>query len=210
MDALTWQALQARAAIRNRMLAQRAALSEAEWLERSQKIFEALKTDSILQNATVVHCFISIAKRREVNTEPILKWLQDQGKEVLVPVMKSRNLLSARFLGMDKLASGVFEVLEPIDRTPVEDTKIEVVLTPLLACDRSGNRLGYGKGFYDNFFSRLASQGVTPRKIGLAFSFQILDHIPQVSEKEHKDVPLDAIATETGIIEIATLGGAST
>ncbi|MCS7012306.1 MAG: 5-formyltetrahydrofolate cyclo-ligase [Chloroherpetonaceae bacterium] len=202
MESSLRQVLEERAAIRSRMAEQRAALSEAEWLLRSQKIFEVLKSDSTLQRARVVHCFISIAKRREVNTEPILKWLQEQGKEVLVPVMKARNLLSARFLGMDKLASGVFEVLEPIDRTPVDDSQIEVVLTPLLACDRSGNRLGYGKGFYDNFFSRLASMGVSPRKIGLAFSFQILDHIPQIHEKEHKDIPLDAIATETGLIEV--------
>lgn len=203
MDASLRQALEARAAIRAALAERRAMLSEAEWLARSQKVFDALKTDDALRRAKVAHCFISIAKRREVNTEPIMQWLRAQGKEVVVPVMKSRDLVSVRFAGMDKLATGVFEVIEPTEREPIDESTIDVVLTPLLACDRAGNRLGYGKGFYDNFFSRLAAQGITPRKIGLAFSFQVIDHIPQIPEKEHKDVPLDAIATDEGIIQVS-------
>lgn len=203
MDAALKQALEARAAIRAALAERRAMLPEAEWLERSQKVFDALKSDDALRRAKVVHCFISIAKRREVNTEPILQWLRAQGKEIVVPVMKSRDLVSARFAGMDKLATGVFEVMEPTEREPIDESTIDVVLTPLLACDRAGNRLGYGKGFYDNFFSRLAAQGIAPRKIGLAFSFQVLERIPQIPEKEHKDVPLDAIATDEGIIQVS-------
>ncbi|RFM22766.1 MAG: 5-formyltetrahydrofolate cyclo-ligase [Candidatus Thermochlorobacter aerophilum] len=203
MDAALRQALQARAAIRDALSKQRLALSEEEWQTRSQKIFQSLMDAPVLHRARMVHCFISMASRREVNTEPILQWLQAQGKPIAVPVMKSRNLVSVRFTGMDKLASGVFEVLEPIEHVPVDESMIDVVLTPLLACDRAGNRLGYGKGFYDNFFSRLAAKGIHPYKIGLAFSFQILEHIPQIPEKAHKDVPLDAIATETGMIYIS-------
>ncbi len=203
MDAALRQALQARAAIRDTVSKQRLALSEEEWRTRSQKIFQSLMDVPVLCQARAVHCFISMASRREVNTEPILQWLQAQGKLIAVPVMKSRNLVSVRFTGMDKLASGVFEVLEPIEHIPIDESTIDVVLTPLLACDRAGNRLGYGKGFYDNFFSRLAEKGIHPYKIGLAFSFQILEHIPQIPEKEHKDVPLDAIATETGMLHIS-------
>lgn len=203
MDAALKQALEERAAIRAALAERRAMLPEAEWLERSQKVFDALKSDDALRRAKVVHCFISIAKRREVNTEPIMQWLRAQGKEIVVPVMKSRDLVSVRFAGMDKLATGVFEVMEPTEREPIDESAIDVVLTPLLACDRAGNRLGYGKGFYDNFFSRLAAQGVAPRKIGLAFSFQVLERIPQIPEKEHKDVPLDAIATDEGIIPVS-------
>jgi 5-formyltetrahydrofolate cyclo-ligase len=204
MNAALRQALQARAAIRESLFQQRLSLSEEEWRARSQRIFQHLMSEPVLLTARTVHCFISMFKRREVNTEPILQWLQAQGKQVAVPVMKSRNLVSVRFTGMDKLASGVFEVLEPIEHIPIDESTIDVVLTPLLACDRAGNRLGYGKGFYDNFFSRLAEQGTRPCKIGLAFSFQILDHIPPIPEKEHKDVPLDAIATETGMIYISS------
>lgn len=203
MDTALKKVLEARAAIRAALAEQRAQLSEKQWLERSQKIFDVLKADDALQRAKVVHCFISMPKRREVNTEPILQWLQAQGKEIAVPVMKSRNLVSVRFLGMDKLATGVFEVLEPTEHITIDESTLDVVLTPLLACDRQGYRLGYGKGFYDNFFARLAAQGIQPRKIGLAFSFQVLDHIPQLPDKEHKDVPLDAIATDEGIIEVS-------
>ncbi len=203
MDAALRHALQARASIRDAVSKQRLALSEEEWRMRSQKIFQSLMDAPVLRQARTVHCFISMASRREVNTEPILQWLQAQGKPIAVPVMKSRNLVSVRFTGMDKLASGVFEVLEPIEHIPIDESTIDVVLTPLLACDRAGNRLGYGKGFYDNFFARLAEKGIHPYKIGLAFSFQILEQIPQIPEKEHKDVPLDAIATETGMIHIS-------
>lgn len=124
MDTALKKVLEARAAIRAALAEQRAQLSEKQWLERSQKIFDVLKADDALQRAKVVHCFISMPKRREVNTEPILQWLQAQGKEIAVPVMKSRNLVSVRFLGMDKLATGVFEVLEPTEHITIDESTL--------------------------------------------------------------------------------------
>jgi 5-formyltetrahydrofolate cyclo-ligase len=59
-----------------------------------------------------------------------------------------------------------YHIPEPIDGIEVPDAKIDVVFVPLLAYDKQGNRVGYGKGFYDNFLSKCKPETI---KIGLSF-----------------------------------------
>lgn len=74
----------------------------------------------------------------------------------------------------------------------IEIKNIEVCFLPLIACDLSFNRLGYGKGFYDRFLS-----GRNCLKIGLCYDFQVVEKV----NKNSWDIPLDIIVTETKIIK---------
>jgi 5-formyltetrahydrofolate cyclo-ligase len=80
-----------------------------------------------------------------------------------------------------------------------DESELDVVLLPLLAFDASGYRLGYGKGFYDRFLQRLSQQGRKVSRIGLSFSFQMVDEVPA----DQWDETLDGVVHEHGIIRFA-------
>ena len=71
----------------------------------------------------------------------------------------------------------------------------DIMLVPLLAFDKTKNRLGYGKGFYDRFLNRFLKQKKKITTIGIAFSFQRYKKLP----KSKHDVKLDYILTEKGM-----------
>ena len=73
-----------------------------------------------------------------------------------------------------------------------------VMLMPLAAFDRMGNRIGYGAGHYDRAIARLHEKGQQPRLIGVAFDLQEVEQVPH----EVHDVPLSAILTQSGFYQV--------
>lgn len=71
----------------------------------------------------------------------------------------------------------------------------QVLLVPLVAFDASGNRLGFGGGFYDRTLLALRTAGPETRAIGIAFAFQEIDNVPHDATDQH----LDAVVTERGV-----------
>ncbi len=94
----------------------------------------------------------------------------------------------------DVLVEGTFKLLEPHPSRPVRLP--EIVLAPLLAFDRRGGRLGYGKGYYDRTLMHLRSQGCGSLVFGLAFAAQEVEEVPIGPA----DVPLDGVVTETAVL----------
>lgn len=84
---------------------------------------------------------------------------------------------------------------------PLNPKQLDAVIVPLVAFNRSGDRLGQGAGFYDRAFAfrRNNNAASKPLLIGLAYDFQEADHL----RREPWDVPLDAIITNTELIKIA-------
>jgi 5-formyltetrahydrofolate cyclo-ligase len=81
-----------------------------------------------------------------------------------------------------KIKKNSYNVPEPIDGLEVPDVKIDVVFVPLLAFDKQGNRVGYGKGFYDNFLNKCKPETI---KIGLSF-FSPEEKIEDISANDMK------------------------
>ncbi len=137
------------------------------------------------------HIFLPIVNKTEVDTSFILSILQGKDKNILLPKVDGKNSLK-HFLLTDstKLVANKWNIPEPIDGIEIEVTKIEVVFVPLLAFDKKGNRVGYGKGFYDTFLSN-CNESVL--KIGLSF-FEAEDTITDVSPE---DIALDYCVTPT-------------
>ena len=96
-----------------------------------------------------------------------------------------------------ELVPGVFGVLEPPPGSP--PVLPELILTPLLAFDRKGGRLGYGAGFYDRTFSAIAAAGGRPLRVGLGFAEQEVDEVPV----DATDIPLELVVTEAGLLTLA-------
>ncbi len=114
------------------------------------------------------HNFLSIQSQKEINTEFILHILLGKDKNVVVSKSNFDNNTLEHILLTDATVLKVnsWGIPEPIDGIPIPESKIEVVFVPLLAFDQKGNRVGYGKGFYDKFLAKCNPDTI---KIGLSF-----------------------------------------
>lgn len=136
------------------------------------------------------HLFLSIKKQKEINTEMIMHVLQGKDKEIVVSQSHFENFSLSHFLLTDStlFKENKFGIPEPIDGIEVPVKKIDVVFVPLLAFDKTGHRIGYGKGFYDRFLKKCKKDTL---KIGLSF-FKPLEIALEVNKH---DIALDYAVT---------------
>lgn len=135
------------------------------------------------------HIFLPIAKQNEVNTEFMLHLLQGKDKNIVLAKSDFKNFTLQHFLLTDttKIKVNAYGIPEPVDGITIHPQQIEVVFMPLLAFDLNGNRVGYGKGFYDRFLNECQANTI---KIGLSF-FEAEGKI----DSDGFDVPLDYCIT---------------
>ena len=167
----------------------RKQLSQEEIEDKSLTIANQwLRMD--IRDKLYYHLFLTIEEQKEINTEYILQILAGKDKEIVISKCEFSTLGMTHFLLTDntKIKKNSYNVPEPVDGLEVPDVKIDVVFVPLLAYDKQGNRVGYGKGFYDNFLSKCNPETI---KIGLSF-FPPEEKIDDVSES---DVKLDFCVT---------------
>ena len=132
----------------------------------------------------------------EIDPRPLMGKLIDAGANLALPcVQEDGSMVYRAYQRGDMLEKRPFGLLEPNAEVPKVNPTL--VLTPLLAFDRSGNRLGYGKGHYDRALTRLREEGRV-FVCGLAFFGQEVDAVPA----EPHDVPLDWVMTERGSIPL--------
>lgn len=179
--------------LRSKYKALRKDLTEIEIEEKSLAIANALLPLSIWDK-TYFHIFLPIVEHQEVDTEFILHLLSGKDKEILISKSDFTTKNMTHFLLTDntKIKKNEFNIPEPVDGIEVPSKKIDVVFVPLLAFDKKGNRVGYGKGFYDKFLSECKPDVI---KIGLSF-FESEELISDVFET---DVLLDYCATPNKI-----------
>ena len=174
----------------------RKQLSGDEVNDLSRKITTQLGTWLKGQEGlTHFHLFFPISKFKEVNTFYIQQLLEQQDKTLFTSqVNREENRLDT--LQLPPEASFFLDewgIPVPQESVRVTATKIQVVFVPLLAYDKSGHRLGFGKGFYDRF---LASLEQPVLKVGLSF-FTPKEAIPV----EPHDIPLDYCITPEQILK---------
>ncbi len=146
--------------------------------------------------ANYFHIFLSIPKHKEVQTEFLLHILQGRDKSIVVPKahFNTGNMSAILLQEHTKIELSAFGIPEPVEGLEVSPEQLDVVFVPLLAFDVSGNRLGYGKGFYDRF---LSTCNASCKKIGLSF-FEPEKELP----KEPWDLPLDMVITPDKIYKM--------
>jgi 5-formyltetrahydrofolate cyclo-ligase len=155
----------------------------------SQGVWSILSDLPEFKKARCVGAFASIPG--EINTFPILEGVLKGGKELALPKMaKDRTHFEFyKVPDLKDLGTGPFGILEPTAPRPIAWDHLDLVLVPGLAFDRDGNRLGFGKGFYDRALPQLAKDCLT---VGLGYSFQLLEKVPVTPQ----DIPLRALLTE--------------
>ena len=175
--------------LRKKYKALRQTLPEAQIDEKSLAIANRLLQLDIWDN-TYFHLFLTIEEQKEVDTEFVLQILAGKDKEIVVAKSNFETLGMTHFLLTDntRFQKNQYNIFEPVEGIEVPPSKLDVVFVPLLAYDSNGNRVGYGKGFYDNFLSQCKA-GVL--KIGLSF-FEPEENITDVSPT---DIRLDYCVT---------------
>lgn len=180
-------------ALRTKYKALRKALLDTEVDEKSLAIVNSLLQLPIWDK-TYFHVFLPIEEQKEVNTEFILHLLSGKDKEIVISKsdFATRNMTHFLLTDNTKIKKNEYNIPEPVDGIEVPATKIDVVFVPLLAFDKKGNRVGYGKGFYDKFLAECKPETV---KIGLSF-FEPEELIEDVLES---DVLLDYCVSPNGV-----------
>jgi 5-formyltetrahydrofolate cyclo-ligase len=175
--------------LRQQYKAKRSELSGSEIEEKSLAIANKIISLPIWER-TYFHIFLPILEMNEIDTEFILHLLSGKDKEIVVSRsdFETRQMTHVLLTENTKIKKNSYNIPEPINGLEVPAKNIDVVFVPLLAFDIYGNRVGYGKGFYDKF---LADCKPGTLKIGLSF-FEAVDAIHDVFES---DIKLDYCVT---------------
>ena len=183
--------------IRQECLKKRSAIPWNRYYEKCKKINEKLqKLECIIQTDTI-HCYIGSPYKREVLTLPSFIQWQKEDKKIYVPIVPSsgNNLEHHLLTPSNQIIRTKWDILEPKNRlcSPFILSN-EPIIIPIVAVDRYGNRLGYGKGYYDRFLYKRKNI-----KIGLAFNCSLVQKIPTYAT----DISLDMLITENQIYIIS-------
>lgn len=144
-------------------------------------------------NGDYYHLFLSIPEKKEVDTSFIMSILQGKDKNIVLPKININDELSNYLLtDSTRLEKSKLGIPEPLEGIEVPEDKIDVVFVPLLAFDLIGNRVGYGKGFYDTFLSKCKKNVI---KVGISY-FKAED---KITDPNQYDVRLDYCITPEDI-----------
>lgn len=186
--------------LRKQLREARKALSPKEREQKSLAITHNLANYLPFRNARAVAAYWATSE--EVATGPLMQLAHDLGKSVYLPVINTARWRSEPMYfeeyvpGETELKDNKYGIPEPKHRpgTPIRSQDLDLIMVPLVGFNEACDRIGMGGGYYDRTLSASGFRGT--RFIGIAFAcqqaqFEALSH----------DVAMDAIVTETGIIE---------
>ncbi len=182
-------------------------LDKNEARKRNRKIRDELQKSVIIQKSQIIENYFlksdiyNISKvimlymplGNEVDTGKIFDAAICDGKQLVFPVTdKKSGIITPFYASADtKFSCGAFSVMEPKNTSQADALKIDVFVVPGIAFDKSGVRVGFGKGCYDRLL-----KNVNATKIGFCYDFQVCD---EIKHDEH-DVKMDFLLTESGFI----------
>jgi 5-formyltetrahydrofolate cyclo-ligase len=181
--------------LRKKYKALRQSLSETQIEDFSLTIAnQLLKLD--VWDKTNYHIFLTIEEQKEINTDYILNILSGKDKNVIISKSNFEDYSMTHYLLTDntRIKKNEYNIPEPIDGIEIQSSQLDVVFIPLLAYDKTGNRVGYGKGFYDRFLADCKPETL---KIGLSF----FDVESENFEASEDDVRLDYCVTPNQVFQ---------
>lgn len=187
--------------LREALKSKRSSLSHDEVIRMSRSIKGQILELDIYKNSSNILSFISFGK--EVDTKELIKSSMDCQKNIYAPRVGNINMDFYKVYNLKDLITSKFGVSEPIPNPNNllllnEDRLKEktIMIIPGLAFDSKGNRLGYGKGYYDEYLSRDYAKDFI--KIAVAYDFQLVHEVPT----NEYDIPVDYIVTPSKVVTI--------
>lgn len=186
-----------KSSLRKYYLTKRKTLSHAEVQTKSEQIKDLFFQEINLETVKYLHVFLPIKKQNEIDNYLIINKLQEIYSNIQIVVSRiipSTFEMQHFLFEEENLTENHWGILEPSGENLVEiqPNQIDLVIIPLLIFDQQGNRVGYGKGFYDRFLQQCRPETI---KIGICLE----DPIEQIEDVNEFDVKMDFCITPTNI-----------
>lgn len=187
-----------RSQIRKTVRAKRNALSSLAQTIAAQDIVEQIQKLPQFQSAQNIALYLSADG--ELDTHPLIELCWSRNKNVYLPVLhpfSAGHLLFIHYTHETKMVENRFNIQEPqLDKTKVLPiNQFDIIFTPLVAFDSTGQRLGMGGGYYDRSLEKWYKTGKGALPIGIAHDCQQVNMIPS----EKWDIPLPTIVTPSKV-----------
>jgi 5-formyltetrahydrofolate cyclo-ligase len=182
--------------LRKYYLTKRKALSSEEIRQKSQQVCDVFFQEIDLKSVRYLHIFLPINKQNEIDTFLIIRRLEKEFP--LIKIVVSRSIFESFemqhfVLEESKLTENKWGILEPSgEGEEIKSEKIDLVIIPLLIFDKQGNRIGYGKGFYDRFLQKCSPNAL---KVGICLE----EPVEQIEDLNEFDVKMDVCITPNRI-----------
>lgn len=178
--------------LRKKYLKERKAMSLEDVAFLSEKIFKQYLLQFNISENQNIHIFLPISAKNEINTHLWIDYFWKKNINVFIPKMVDDEIISIAYKPDTELALNSWGIWEPVSNIP-ENVDFDQVITPLLYADKQGNRVGYGKGFYDRFFSSVKDSAL---KIGV--NYFAPDEL--IQDVDQFDIKLDYLVLPEGIL----------
>ena len=182
--------------VRKHYIDKRNKLSAEEIKSSSKVLAEKFIVSGLWKNCRCIHIFISIPGKAETDTSFLIDFFFDLHPEIKVCTSvidaNGNDLLHTCITPVTTYVPNKWNIPEPVERTALHEKEIDLVLLPLLAFDKKGNRVGYGKGFYDRFLQNCKPDVI---KVGLS----LFEPTEELIEADSWDVPLNWVVTPTEV-----------
>lgn len=185
-----------KAEARKFFLTKRAELTSGLQQQLNLDLYNAFFASVDLSFIKYLHIYLPIQKNKEPDTWQIIDRIRREFPHIrlIMPRVNADGTLEHIFFeGLHQLKENSWGIQEPQQGVPANPALIDLVIVPLLAVDKGGNRVGYGKGFYDRF---LKDCKPTCHKMGLSF----FEPAKSISDIREFDVKLDSVLTPRGVL----------
>lgn len=184
-----------KAELRKLYLQKRQDLGENNYQQLNLLLYHAFFSNIDLSFIKTVHTFLPILEKHEPDTWMIIDRIRREFPHIRLslPKINAAGVMeNIYFEGLHQLEKNKWGIEEPRHGVPTPTEKIDLVLVPLLCYDDKGNRIGYGKGYYDVFLKECKP---TCKKIGVS----LFDTPEVIDDIDTHDVALDAMLTPRGL-----------
>jgi 5-formyltetrahydrofolate cyclo-ligase len=182
--------------LRRLYLQKRLTLNEPEYLQLNTQLCDRFFETVDFSSVKIIHSYLPLKEKKEPDTWLIIERIRKEFPHIRLslPKINAVGQMENIFLqSAHQLQKNWWGIEEPINGTSTLSEKIDLVIVPLLCFDHRGNRVGYGKGYYDRF---LLSCKPDVKKIGLSF----FNEAVIIDDLTTNDIPLTACVTPTKVI----------
>lgn len=178
--------------LRRSILEYRKLLCSEEFEKRNNLLLERISKYVDQVNPTSIHTFLPIAKNNEPDVRPLLNAWWNEEIQVIISQTEFDNHKMIHFDLRPEtvLIENHLGIPEPTNVTPITSFNPELIFVPLLAADKTLNRIGYGGGYYDQLLSESSA-----KKIGIS----LCSPMDEITQKNEWDIKLDTLITPFGI-----------
>ncbi|MGL5352823.1 MAG: 5-formyltetrahydrofolate cyclo-ligase [Clostridium sp.] len=182
--------------IRNKIIKDRDLLSLDVRKQKDDLILNNLLQSELYKNSVKIFTFINYGS--EVETKEFINKALKDGKRVFIPktIKATREMKAIEVSSLENLKPDEWGILEPSEfNGEINKNLLDLIIVPGVVFDKKGNRVGYGGGYYDRYFSDI---NLEIKKIALSYELQLVEFI----ESDSHDIKVDYIITENELIEV--------